>query len=285
MKGERKPGLKLVPPVGPSGGGGDEPPFTEDELREAVATREAVERGDEPVSSSLRAAWRPAPLDDEAHAALVERAFKEVEARREEGGEALAEPDEAELAAAERLRAALDELGPGSRPGRAPPSRPVQPTEGAVVPLRGARAGRAPGAAPEPGAEIAAALRAAYRPTALDPRRNEVLIATALANAPRRRSMGRVIALVTTVTALAAGFALLLRTAGDAAAPSAAPAAAVAAAPSPQPSLIPARSTADLFDAAEPFPRTGGESKRIDRIAAARSADLRANRFAAWGVR
>ena len=116
MKGERKPGLKLVPPVGPSGGGGDEPPFTEDELREAVATREAVERGDEPVSSSLRAAWRPAPLDDEAHAALVERAFKEVEARREEGGEALAEPDEAELAAAERLRAALDELGPGTRP-------------------------------------------------------------------------------------------------------------------------------------------------------------------------
>lgn len=276
MKGERKPGLKLVPPVGPSGGGGDEPPFTEDELREAVATREAVERGDEPVSSSLRAAWRPAPLDDEAHAALVERAFKEVEARRVEGDEALAEPDEAELAAAERLRAALDG-------GHGPDSRRH---EGAVVPLRSARADRATGGpAPEPGAELAAALRAAYRPTALDPRRNEVLIATALANAPRRRSTGRVIALVTTVTALAAGFALLLRTAGDAAAPASSPAAAVVAAQSPQPSLIPARSTADLFDVAEPFPRTGGESKRIDRIATARSADLRANRFAAWGVR
>jgi hypothetical protein len=47
--------------------------------------------------------------------------------------------------------------------------------------------------------------------------------------------------------------------------------------------LAPLRSTQPLFR--EPFARTGGESARIDRIASARAADLRDNRFAAWGVR
>lgn len=47
--------------------------------------------------------------------------------------------------------------------------------------------------------------------------------------------------------------------------------------------LLPVRSTQSLFR--EPFARTGGESDRIDRIASARASDLRANRFAAWGVR
>jgi hypothetical protein len=48
--------------------------------------------------------------------------------------------------------------------------------------------------------------------------------------------------------------------------------------------FIPTRSTDELFGA-QPFPRTGGESQRIDRIATARASDLRQNRFAAWGVR
>jgi hypothetical protein len=43
------------------------------------------------------------------------------------------------------------------------------------------------------------------------------------------------------------------------------------------------RSTQPLFPDA--FPKVGGESERIDRIAMARSADLRENRFARWGVR
>ena len=47
--------------------------------------------------------------------------------------------------------------------------------------------------------------------------------------------------------------------------------------------LVPVRSTQSLFH--EPFARTGGESARIDRIASARAADLRDNRFAAWGVK
>jgi hypothetical protein len=49
--------------------------------------------------------------------------------------------------------------------------------------------------------------------------------------------------------------------------------------------LINARSTQDLFDPAEPFPQKGGESDRLGKIVASRQADLRANRFAAWGVR
>ena len=46
-----------------------------------------------------------------------------------------------------------------------------------------------------------------------------------------------------------------------------------------------ARSTDGLFDPAVPFQARGGESKRLSRIANARAADLRANRFASWGVR
>ncbi len=45
------------------------------------------------------------------------------------------------------------------------------------------------------------------------------------------------------------------------------------------------RSTAELFDPAEPFEAKGGESARVDKILSARAADLRNNRFAAWGVR
>jgi hypothetical protein len=46
--------------------------------------------------------------------------------------------------------------------------------------------------------------------------------------------------------------------------------------------LAKARSTQPLFD--KPF-KTGNGSARIDRIAMARSSDLRENRFAKWGVR
>jgi hypothetical protein len=44
------------------------------------------------------------------------------------------------------------------------------------------------------------------------------------------------------------------------------------------------RSASALF-AATDFPAAGGERARADRIAAARTVDLRNNRFAAWGVR
>jgi hypothetical protein len=53
--------------------------------------------------------------------------------------------------------------------------------------------------------------------------------------------------------------------------------------PDGAPTIVAVRSTQTLFDA--PFPRRGGESARIDRIARARGSDLRENRFARWGVR
>ncbi len=125
---------------------------------------------------------------------------------------------------------------------------------------------------------IARALRAAAKPAPLDEARHEAILGEAL-RAPlrRRRAPVRRIAPATalslvTVAALAAGVALFV---GRPSSPSGAATA----------SLVRARSAADLFDAATPFPRTGQESARVDRIASARAADLRTNRFAAWGVK
>jgi hypothetical protein len=136
------------------------------------------------------------------------------------------------------------------------------------------------GEAPVREAAVLHALKVAAAPPALDPARNEELIAAALARAApprlRRRAVVRrlapvTIAAITGITALAAGLALFF---GQPKLEAPATAA-----------LIPARSTQELFDATTPFPRRGEESARIDRIAAARASDLRANRFAAWGVR
>ncbi len=238
--------LRLVaPPAGraaaPFGGGDDDPPFDEAELRAAAAMRDALDV--DPVAAGLRAAWAPTDLDPVDHEALLARAFGDDEAP----------PTHAERLAAGRLRDALD------------------------------------GAATSPDGDLAVALRAAAKPAQLDAGRNEAIVARALAGrpeaAPATARGGRVIRVVfaaaAAITAMAAGFSLLVTT-GDEAAPAASRAVAdsmVAGA------LIPARSAAELFDATEPFPRTGGESARIDRIASSRTADLRANRFAAWGVR
>jgi hypothetical protein len=132
-------------------------------------------------------------------------------------------------------------------------------------------------------------LRAAHRPAALSSSRNEELIAGALASARRapislsrfRRALPATMAALTGVVALAAGVALLLQT-RDFAPPSAMRPSSEAAAVAPA-VLIRSRSTDDLFDPAQKF-ETGGSSARIDRIASARSSDLRRNRFAAWGV-
>lgn len=128
----------------------------------------------------------------------------------------------------------------------------------------------------EPVVEVLDALVSAYRPRDIDPLRNELLITRALRRSSEKTAARRVWPIVTAavlgVTAMAAGFALYLRPVLDK---------PVAAAPSLQRS----RSTADLFDQTTPFPRVGGESARVDRIASARAADLRDNRFALWGVR
>jgi hypothetical protein len=132
------------------------------------------------------------------------------------------------------------------------------------------------GTEPEGEADLLRALQAAAHPGALPADRNEALLDAALARwRPRARAIRRippaVMVALTSVAALAAGVALFLGR------PGAAPPSSVA--------LVPARSSEALFDAATPFPRRGEESARVDRIASARAADLRRNRFAAWGVK
>ena len=244
---KQHPRLRLVPPPPADDvGGGDEPPFTEEELREAAALRGALDRGEDPLASSLQAAYRPASLAADDLDAILARALDEGDAP----------PTRLERESAESLRAALD------------------------------RGGELEG-----DAAILGDLRAAHRPAALSPARNEELIAGAIAAAPRavasvsriRRALPATVATITGVLALAAGFALLVRTQTFAPPVAMTPSPVVVAAVAPA-ALIRSRSTDDLFDPAEKF-EVGHTSARIDRIASARSSDLRRNRFAAWGVR
>jgi hypothetical protein len=86
---------------------------------------------------------------------------------------------------------------------------------------------------------------------------------------------------MTGLAALAAGFALLFLRPHSREISAIAPSGASAA----HTPMNRSRSTMDLFDPVMPFARTGGQSARIDRIAGARAAELRENRFVAWGVR
>lgn len=126
----------------------------------------------------------------------------------------------------------------------------------------------------EPEIEVLDALVSAYRPRGIDPLRNELLITRALKRSSQRTAQRRVLPFVTAavlgVAAMAAGVTMFLSSGSP----------KVAA-----PELQRSRSTAELFDVATPFPREGGESARVDRIATARASDLRDNRFALWGVR
>lgn len=280
---------------------GEEPPeapASSEEARAAEAVRDAVERGDEPISSSLKAAHAPEALTEPDHEALLARALGDLDAP----------PTEAEREAAARLRNALERSGaPAPLPSALDAELDAEllrelrhtaepaPLAAAAHDAMLARVLEDPLAPPQAeeleGAEklrhalesargvpaIVEALRAAERPRLLDPARNEALIEAALSRGARRR--GRVVTLVVSALAMAAALAMIVPQALRSPAPVGAPASAATA------SLIRARSTTDLFDAAEPFPRSGGESQRMDRIVSARTADLRANRFKAWGVR
>lgn len=125
-------------------------------------------------------------------------------------------------------------------------------------------------------AAFAEALRAAHAPEDLPAERHELILQTALTAArPRRSNVIRVV-FGGGALALAAAAAAVLVLGPMQRKNDATPASATAA-------MVPCRSTQDLFE--EPFPREGQASSRVDRIASARSRDLRANRFAAWGVR
>lgn len=238
MSGDRR--LRLVPPPQEPGALVDiDPPASEEELEQARALAESLERGEDALAIALRAAAAPAGRREIDHDALIARAL----------GDEAVPPTVEEQRGADALRAWLDD----------PAAPPPTSAEG------------------EPAA-IAGALRAAWSPAALPEIRHEALIARALGRhrgAGRRRIVPVTMAALSSLAAAAAAVALLFSSA-DAPGPHA---------PAAQIELIPSRSTAALFDPATPFPREGGETARIDRIAGARAADLRANRYAAWGVR
>ncbi len=323
MKGERKLSLVKPPPSEGAGsrdeglGGGELAPgldldATPEELREAEALRLSLERGDEaavdlgapgrasarhapdPMVETLRAAYRPRPIDEGDLEAILARALGDLDAP----------PTRIEAAEAERVRVTLEEhdalragrllAGPGSRSALLEDS-----TAAAAVALRAAWAPQAIGAARNE-ALLGRALDRAASKAANDHATAANRGASADPPAPislRRFRIGaRTIATMTAVVAMAAGVLLMVGQFGTRSAPSPAsvaqaPAAPVSAAPGERApgdvrqARIASRSTQDLFDAATPFPRSGGESARVDRIATARAADLRANRFASWGVR
>lgn len=308
MKGERK--LMLVKP--PASAENDlesgqdptavllpegEPEPTAEELREAEALRKALDRGDDPTALALRSAFAPASLDAGDLDAILARAMGDLDAA----------PTAIESAEADRLRTTLEEHD-AQRAGR-------------LIAGPGARAQLAE----DSSAARAIALRAAWAPSSLGASRNEALVSRALEGAAaaksaepsapvakkgavssegaapislrRFRMKPATYATMAAVVAMAAGVLLFVGKLGqhgdsapasvamapNAAAPGAAPNAKMASVE--RVPRIAARSTQELFDAATPFPRSGGESARVDRIATARAADLRANRFAAWGVK
>ncbi len=126
-------------------------------------------------------------------------------------------------------------------------------------------------------AELARALTAAWSPSDLAPERHRAIFnrALSLADARRHRARASTASIgAGAILALAAGVCIVVWAARG---PSVPPA---RGAPSP---VAFSRSTQELF--AERFSPRGGETSRIDRIALARGADLRANEFAKWGVR
>jgi hypothetical protein len=132
-------------------------------------------------------------------------------------------------------------------------------------------------------ATFARALVLAHSPRSLDEGENQALVehalAPKLASVPRlalaraRRSRSAWLAAGVGVAALAASALVFLGSRHEPV--------ATAIAPASVPRY--ARSTQPLFH--EPFASHGGASARIDRIASARAADLRENRFARWEVR
>jgi hypothetical protein len=247
MKGERK--LILVPPADPR----RESPRDEAGLRdpELAAPSDAEAREARALAEAIDRGKEPLALALRAAArpSGLDEADHDALLARALGDEG-APPTRVEQREAEALRDALDQRGEA--------------------------------------AELALSLRAAWSPKPLLELRNEALLARALrgrgGERPRRIAPITMAAL-SAVAAIAAGVALMYGQAADRLEQAVAPQASPAQPAEIRAALIPARSTTDLFDAAAPFPREGGETERIDRIASARAADLRANRYAAWGVR
>ena len=126
---------------------------------------------------------------------------------------------------------------------------------------------------------LARALRLAFAPPAIASLTSERLLKPALRQPSRRGNARLLLGATTVLAALAAAFVGLWLRAPTGEAPSASLDLGHAVLP-----MIPVRSTESLFEALDVFPREGGASERIDKISATRGAELRNNRFAAWGV-
>ncbi len=198
--------------------------------------------------TALEAALRPGELDPTVNERLIELALEDP----------LAPPSEAELVESARLRDAL--AGHGAHDDLA----------------------------------ALGALRTAYQAGDRDAPDLESALERALPAAPSRRSnvIYAVFGAGSAMLAAAAALVLVLGGTSSKEAPVAASAplasgaaqsVAMAEADNPGDFARP-RSTASLFTTGEPF-RTADTTARMDRIASARSRDLRDNRYAAWGVR
>lgn len=136
-----------------------------------------------------------------------------------------------------------------------------------------------------PLADLARSVQVAADPGRIDTARNDQLIAAALRDAQisQRPSGGKLIRVsfgtIGAVLAAAAGVLIWFQTLGQA--PSDTSSASVEAQQLSQPLAI-SRSTGPLFH--EKFD-TKQTSARVDRIASARSRELRNNRYASWGAR
>jgi hypothetical protein len=113
-----------------------------------------------------------------------------------------------------------------------------------------------------PDAELARALHLAVNPRPLDQLSHRRILDRSV---PKRFP----VVLVSFAAAAAALIAAISLTSGKAEPPRAA--------------LVQPHTTQALF--AEPFKREGDTSKRVDAIVASRGRDLRANRYARWGVK
>jgi hypothetical protein len=197
-----------------------------------------------------------------------------------------AEAQDAETRAAERLRDALEANAPQApddelelvnalraawSPGPLDPGAHAEIVDDAPASVdesaAAAELANALGTAREP--DVVAALRSAWNPSALSDEEHRAIVRGAIER-PKvltlwRMQSRRIAVAATTTLALAAGVLVWLTTSSPADVP-----------------LARSRTTAPLFDG--PFGEGNG-SARIDRIAVARSADYRDNRFAQWGLR
>ncbi|MCC6217448.1 MAG: hypothetical protein IT376_21505 [Polyangiaceae bacterium] len=229
-------------------------PADPDGRREAAWLDDAEELA---LAEALRAAWRPAELDSACVDELVELALTGPELA---SGEAAIE--------AEALRAAAygGELSPARAGALAALAVGELPTPAETLAGRTLAHELGSGAPPP----LVEALRAAWEPRELAAGRAAVLADRAVERRRRTNVIAVAFGAGAGVLALAAGVALLVRPP-----PEAAPAAAAVP-------VARSRSTAALFE--ERF-TVEATSARIDRIGEARARDLRANRYAAWGVR